>query len=109
MQVAVQGERLKVAKGLPEAMTLINELLNFRVKINLKTAHDSYEAWREGVHDDLVLSVALACWTATQFYTSQEQEAVLSIKQQELDDEFEGILSPIMGSAGRHSVGTAST
>lgn len=38
------------------------ELLNFRVKINLKTAHDFYEAWREGDHDDLVLAAALAAW-----------------------------------------------
>jgi hypothetical protein len=44
---------------------LANELLNFKVKINLKTAHDSYKAWREGIHDDLSLSaVALACWAA---------------------------------------------
>jgi len=35
---------------------------NFRVKLNLKTAHDSYEAWREGDHDDLVLSLSLASW-----------------------------------------------
>jgi len=26
--------------------------------------HDSYGAWREGAHDDLLLSVALACWAA---------------------------------------------
>ncbi len=25
-------------------------------------AHDSYGAWREGTHDDLVLAVALALW-----------------------------------------------
>jgi len=31
-------------------------------KINLKTAHDSYEHWRETDHDDLVLATALACW-----------------------------------------------
>ena len=42
---------------------LVKELLNFRVKINISTAHDSYEAWREGDHDDLVLSVALSCWS----------------------------------------------
>jgi hypothetical protein len=28
----------------------------------LRTAHDSYEHWREGDHDDLVLAAALACW-----------------------------------------------
>jgi hypothetical protein len=62
LTVAFQTGRLKIASALPEAKTLIDELLNFKVKINLKTAHDSYEAWREGQHDDLVLSVALACW-----------------------------------------------
>ena len=41
---------------------LKEELLNFRRKINLKTAHDSYEHWRESDHDDLVLATALACW-----------------------------------------------
>ncbi|MDD1753960.1 MAG: hypothetical protein LUQ38_12840 [Methanotrichaceae archaeon] len=40
------------------------ELLNFKVKIDPQTAHDSYSAWRESEHDDLVLSVALACWYA---------------------------------------------
>jgi hypothetical protein len=62
LQVLFQTGRLKVAAGLPEARTLVEELLNFKVKINVKTAHDSYEAWREGIHDDLVLAVALACW-----------------------------------------------
>jgi hypothetical protein len=38
------------------------------VKINISTAHDSYEAWREGDHDDLVLSVALACWAGERFW-----------------------------------------
>ena len=40
------------------------ELLNFRRKIDLRTAHDSYEHWRESDHDDLVLATALACWSA---------------------------------------------
>ena len=62
LQVLFQTGRLKVAGSIPEARTLIEELLNFKVKIDPKTAHDSYEAWREGIHDDLVLAVALACW-----------------------------------------------
>jgi hypothetical protein len=92
LQVAIQGERLKIAKELEYATTLTNELLNFRVKINLKTAHDSYEAWREGVHDDLVLSLVLALFTATRFYTLKEQAAILSTAQEKLDNEFEGIM-----------------
>jgi len=61
-QVLLQSGRLKVASALPEAETLKRELLNFRVKVDPRTAHDSYEHWREGDHDDLVLAVAMACW-----------------------------------------------
>ena len=64
LQVLFQSGRLKVAGDLKLAPVLVEELLNFKVKINVKTAHDSYEAWREGIHDDLVLAVALACWYA---------------------------------------------
>jgi hypothetical protein len=62
VQTLLQNGNLKVAAGLPEAATLRRELQNFRVTIDPKTAHDSYSHWREGDHDDLVLSVALACW-----------------------------------------------
>jgi hypothetical protein len=61
-QVLLQNGQLKVAAGLPEAETLKKELLNFRVKIDPRTSHDSYEHWREGDHDDLVLAVSMACW-----------------------------------------------
>jgi hypothetical protein len=64
-QVALQTGRLKIAPGLLEADALVRELQNFQVKINLETAHDSYGAWREGTHDDLVLAVALALWMGT--------------------------------------------
>jgi hypothetical protein len=59
--------QLKIADALPLKDTLVKELLNFRVKINISTAHDSYEAWREGDHDDLVLCVALACWAGERY------------------------------------------
>jgi hypothetical protein len=61
-QVLLQNGRLKVAASLPEAETLRRELLNFRVKIDPQTAHDSYEHWREGDHDDLVLAVSMGAW-----------------------------------------------
>jgi hypothetical protein len=65
--VLLQNGQLKIAEGLALRETLVKELLNFRVKINISTAHDSYEAWREGDHDDLVLSVALACWAGERY------------------------------------------
>lgn len=64
LQVLFQAERLKISKKLPLASALQNELLNFKVKIDPVTAHDSYSAWREADHDDLVLSVAMAAWWA---------------------------------------------
>jgi hypothetical protein len=54
---------LRVAPALSEIETFVAELSNFRVKISA-SGHDTYDAWRESVHDDLVLSVALACWWA---------------------------------------------
>jgi hypothetical protein len=62
VQVLLQNTQLKIAEGLPETQTLIKELQNFRVKIDPQTAPDSYSAWRENMHDDLVLATALACW-----------------------------------------------
>lgn len=65
LQILLEQGKLKIASKLKDAHILIKELKNFKVKINTKTAHDSYEAWRESDHDDLVLSVAIACWYAT--------------------------------------------
>src|SRR4051812_16499700 len=62
LQVLLQSGRLKIAEGLELAETLKAELLNFKVKINLKTSHDSYEAWRENEHDDLCLAVCMCAW-----------------------------------------------
>lgn len=63
VQVGLQNKTLKIASQLPEADTLSRELQNFTVKIT-DAANDVYGAWREGTHDDLVLAVALALWTA---------------------------------------------
>jgi hypothetical protein len=65
LEVPFHTGRLKIAEGMELWPTLKKELLSFRRKINLKTAHDSYEHWREGDHDDLVLAAALACWWIT--------------------------------------------
>lgn len=62
LQVLLQTDRLAVAAALPEAATLTQEMLAFKVTIS-KTGHDSYgNDWRENDHDDMVLAVALATW-----------------------------------------------
>jgi hypothetical protein len=60
LQVLLQGKRLTIAK-VPERDVLVQELLNFKVKITI-SANETFEAWRERDHDDLVLAVALAAW-----------------------------------------------
>jgi hypothetical protein len=65
LEVPFDTGTLKVAEGLELWPTLKEELLNFRRKQNQKTAHISFEHWREGDHDDLVLACAMACWGAS--------------------------------------------
>jgi hypothetical protein len=62
LQVLLQNSRLRVSWKLKLAKVLSGEMLNFKVKIDQATAHDSYSAWREADHDDLLLAVALAAW-----------------------------------------------
>lgn len=61
LQSALQSRRFTVSPGLVEGPILKKELGNFRVKITA-AMHESFAAWREGQHDDLVLAVAMACW-----------------------------------------------
>lgn len=74
--VLLEAGRLKVASALPHAAALVNELRSFRVTIDPRTAHDSYAAWREKDHDDLVLSVALAGWWAERYGRPLRREDV---------------------------------
>jgi hypothetical protein len=64
LEVALQNGHLKVAEGLDLWPALREEMKTFKRKINLQTAHTSFEHWRETDHDDLVLAVCLACWGA---------------------------------------------
>lgn len=62
-QLVFQSRRITVVPELEQAKLLRDELLNFRLKLT-KAGNDTYEAWREGQHDDLVLAVAIALWYA---------------------------------------------
>ena len=84
LQVLLQSGRLKVAKQLKDVDTLIQELLNFKVKIS-SGGHDSYEAWREGVHDDLVLSAAMAGWYG-EWQPYQTFEFAVAVERERRED-----------------------
>ena len=64
LQILFQNGTLQIAKGLKEADALVEELLNFQVKIS-DSGMDTYGG-RSGVHDDIVLSVAMGAWLAAQ-------------------------------------------
>jgi len=59
--VLFEDNRLRLLDDHPEARALVNELGNMRIKISGES-HASYEAWRQGQHDDMVFALALACW-----------------------------------------------
>lgn len=62
-QVLLQNGVMRIAQNLPHAEVLVKELLAFRMKISLG-GHDTYEAWRERDHDDIVNALAIGCWVA---------------------------------------------
>jgi hypothetical protein len=64
LRVGIESGKIKIAKSLIHAELLEKELQNFKMKQHLQTGHDTYEAWREGDHDDLVLSASMAAYAA---------------------------------------------
>jgi hypothetical protein len=60
----VQRKRFKVMKGVDNEKEFFEQVDNFGYKINRETANMSYEALQDRVHDDLVISAALAIWFA---------------------------------------------
>jgi hypothetical protein len=77
--ILFQDRRLEIAEDLELRKTLERELENFKVKINISTAHDTYEAWRENEHDDLVLALSIACWAAERYMTEYARRKVPGI------------------------------
>lgn len=58
---ALQTRRLRFAEALELRPTLEKELETFRVKVTADR-NETFAAWREKDHDDLVLALALAVW-----------------------------------------------
>ena len=67
VQVLLQSGGLQIAAGLEYGAMLAAEMAEMRVKIT-PAGNTQYGVWREGVHDDLVLAVTLACWSAKKAY-----------------------------------------
>jgi hypothetical protein len=63
LQALLNFGELKIAKGLSEARAFVTELQDFRATIS-ESGYTRFGA-REGQHDDLVLSVAIGAWLAS--------------------------------------------
>lgn len=83
LNVAFNSKRLKIANGLPLAPILVQEAQTFMMK-KTKAGNDTYEALREGDHDDLVLSVGMAVWWA--FFTRKLDVKSHVLKKKKADD-----------------------
>jgi hypothetical protein len=87
-QLALQTDRLKIARGLGLAAEFTKELVEFRPR--LPTVTDA-SAWRDKVSDDLVLATAGAVWFAGQQTWDEDPE------EYEEDDGYGAGRSPIGG------------
>ncbi len=94
LQVLFQARRLKIA-NVPEREALVRELGAFKVKITA-AANETFEAWRERDHDDLVLAVAIAAWMA------ESQPPFVDVEARSFDDEGESITSRARRFLGRY-------
>jgi hypothetical protein len=83
VQAALQSGRIEIARELAFSRVLEDELANFRVKLSA-AGSETYEG-RSGVHDDLVLSLAIACWAAEK-RDSVPGGAMLAMAKKELED-----------------------
>lgn len=72
LQVLLQRRGLQIAAGPPFARTLAAEMEAMEVKISA-AGNEQYAAWREGTHDDLVFSVALAYWAARKTFPPERE------------------------------------
>ena len=70
VQVEFQSGRLRIGRGISDALTLVRELKEFQVVIN-KAGTTTFNA-RDGQHDDLVLALAIAVFGALRPRPPQE-------------------------------------
>jgi len=64
VQIPLQSGRLRFAEALDLTPVLVKEMEAYRLKVTV-VRDETFEAWRERDHDDLVLALALAVYVAS--------------------------------------------
>ena len=72
LQIALQSQTLKIAKGLDFGEELVEELLNYQVKTKPNN-NEIFDTGRVFIHDDLILSLAIGLYLITNRYPQQIQ------------------------------------
>lgn len=73
-QTYLQSGRLRISSRLPLADVIIKEMLSFKMKISTATGNVSFEAWRDAIHDDLVLMLCMGVWWADKTKTGWKKD-----------------------------------
>lgn len=94
LQIRFQNHDVKMAKNLQHADLLVKEALSFRAKISA-SGHDTYEAWRENEHDDLVLAASMCAWMAEHVYRIREQSILAGLEASRRQAQGPYSISPI--------------
>ncbi len=63
LHMVMSTGRFKIRKGVPHVDKLVKELRNFTAKITL-AGNETFEAWRDNLHDDICLGCAIAVYIA---------------------------------------------
>lgn len=84
-QTYLQTGRLRISSKLPLADVIIKEMLSFKMKISTATGNVSFEAWRDAIHDDLVLMLCMGVWWADKTKTGWKKD---SGPHKDLDHKF---------------------
>ena len=58
---AFQQGKIRIGR-VADRDALVNELKNYRSKVNISTGNLAFEPWRESEHDDLLFATCLALW-----------------------------------------------
>jgi len=63
LQTLVQSQRIRVSPKMEHYAELMREMKAFSLKLTA-ARNDTYEAWSEQDHDDIVMALAVAVWLA---------------------------------------------
>lgn len=88
MQGIATQRALRIPETLEGAPAMKEELMNFKYKLS-KNGSDTYEAWRDKIHDDLVLAVGIGLWYLVYLYKTTRQVIEDKLRLANRDEDYD--------------------